>query len=188
MKRAASALSHSRRAQVAMAARLNNDPCCGSSLDEFVGHAIIARRFSRFSYVSVHAVQLQRLTLSGPPSKKQAETLFIFLDKPSSVRIAVKKQLSRFLCQRRRELDYLRRTKHPTINIPTQQAIRQIISRPTCNEHISAKAASCPKCGHQLCSPSQVNMSDPVHFIGIMLCILLLMVCVVWMLIRLKRF
>lgn len=31
-------------------------------------------------------------------------------------------------------------------------------------------------------------MSDPVHFIGIMLCILLLMVCVVWMLIRLGAF
>ena len=65
---------------------------------------------------------------------------------------------------------------------------RQFISCPTCSESISGKATSCPKCGHQFRVPGEVNMGDPVHFIGIMVCILFLVVCVVWMLIRLGAF
>ena len=62
---------------------------------------------------------------------------------------------------------------------------RNFISCPTCREQISKNAASCPKCGHEFRSPGGVNMSDPIHFIGILICILLLMTCVVWMLLQL---
>lgn len=57
-------------------------------------------------------------------------------------------------------------------------SIGNFISCPTCRERISTKAASCPKCGHVVRSPGAVNMSDPVHLIGIILCILFLVVCI----------
>jgi len=46
---------------------------------------------------------------------------------------------------------------------------------PTCEADISTEAVACPKCGHQLKSPSGINMQDPVHVIGVILAILFLL-------------
>jgi len=62
------------------------------------------------------------------------------------------------------------------------------ISCPTCRTRISMQAATCPKCGHELRSPGAFNIGDPVHFIGILLCIFILFGCIVFMLVRLGAF
>ena len=51
---------------------------------------------------------------------------------------------------------------------------------PSCGSDVSTEAAACPKCGHPLAAkPSGgVNMSDPVHVIGVVLAIAILVVFV----------
>ena len=49
---------------------------------------------------------------------------------------------------------------------------------PACSNEVSTDAATCPKCGHQFKSAGGINMSDPVHVIGIGLAVLILAVVV----------
>jgi predicted amidophosphoribosyltransferase len=40
---------------------------------------------------------------------------------------------------------------------------------PSCSSEVSTKAASCPKCGHQFKSAGGLNLSDPVHIVGLII-------------------
>lgn len=40
---------------------------------------------------------------------------------------------------------------------------------PSCSTPVSPKAAACPKCGHAFQTPGGINLSDPVHLIGVLL-------------------
>lgn len=44
---------------------------------------------------------------------------------------------------------------------------------PTCSNDVSTEAASCPKCGHQFKSAGGINLSDPVHMIGVVLVVII---------------
>jgi len=41
---------------------------------------------------------------------------------------------------------------------------------PDCDKPVSREAAACPNCGHQFKSSGGVNLKDPVHVIGLLLC------------------
>jgi hypothetical protein len=41
---------------------------------------------------------------------------------------------------------------------------------PSCRSLVSTKASACPHCGHLFRSPNAVNLRDPVHVIGLILC------------------
>lgn len=48
-----------------------------------------------------------------------------------------------------------------------------LMSCPSCNKAISKQAASCPDCGHTFArNNGGVNLSDPVHLVGVILAIL----------------
>ena len=48
-----------------------------------------------------------------------------------------------------------------------------LIKCPSCGKSISKQAASCPDCGHTFSrNNGGVNLSDPVHLIGVILAIL----------------
>jgi uncharacterized paraquat-inducible protein A len=56
-----------------------------------------------------------------------------------------------------------------------------LIKCPECGTEVSSEAAACPKCGHPLrAKPSGgINMKDPVHVIGVVLVIIILLVGIV---------
>lgn len=56
-----------------------------------------------------------------------------------------------------------------------------LIQCPECGTEVSSEAAACPKCGHPLrAKPSGgINAKDPVHVIGIVLVIIILLIGVV---------
>ena len=53
-----------------------------------------------------------------------------------------------------------------------------LIKCPECGTEVSGEAAACPKCGHPLqAKPSGgINMRDPVHVIGVVLLVVILLV------------
>lgn len=58
-----------------------------------------------------------------------------------------------------------------------------LIQCPECGTEVSSEAAACPKCGYPLKSkPSGgINMKDPVHFIGVVLLVFILLLIIgVW--------
>jgi len=51
-----------------------------------------------------------------------------------------------------------------------------MIKCPSCGSDVSSEAVSCPKCGHPLRSTgSSINTKDPVHVIGIILAVIILL-------------
>jgi len=55
-----------------------------------------------------------------------------------------------------------------------------LIKCPECGTEVSSEAAACPKCGHPLqAKPSGgINTKDPVHVIGIILVVIILLLAV----------
>ena len=53
-----------------------------------------------------------------------------------------------------------------------------LIECPECGSEVSSEAAACPKCGHPLrAKPSGgINMKDPVHAIGVILLVIILLI------------
>lgn len=50
---------------------------------------------------------------------------------------------------------------------------------PSCRTDVSTEAAACPKCGHQFRYAGGINLKDPVHVIGLIICALIV-IGVVW--------
>jgi uncharacterized paraquat-inducible protein A len=50
---------------------------------------------------------------------------------------------------------------------------------PSCRADVSTEAASCPKCGHLFKYAGGINLQDPVHVIGLIICALIV-IGVVW--------
>ncbi len=48
-----------------------------------------------------------------------------------------------------------------------------LIPCPSCKSRVSKQAASCPHCGHQFKASGSINLSDPVHVIGVILAIII---------------
>src|ERR1039457_3370046 len=48
----------------------------------------------------------------------------------------------------------------------------QLTSCPSCNAEVSTKADFCPKCGHRFRYAGGVNLKDPVHVIGLIICVI----------------
>jgi uncharacterized paraquat-inducible protein A len=64
----------------------------------------------------------------------------------------------------------------PIINNSTLQRC------PDCGREVSRNAATCPQCGHVFKYAGGVNLKDPVHFIGLLLCIGFIIAVVVYIL------
>jgi DNA-directed RNA polymerase subunit RPC12/RpoP len=45
---------------------------------------------------------------------------------------------------------------------------------PSCESEVSTKAASCPKCGHQFRYAGGINLKDPIHVIGLIVCVVII--------------
>ena len=50
-----------------------------------------------------------------------------------------------------------------------------LIKCPSCNKDVSTKAASCPHCGHQFKSAGGINLKDPVHVLGVIAVIVIIL-------------
>jgi hypothetical protein len=50
----------------------------------------------------------------------------------------------------------------------------EMIQCPACKKEISKKAMACPSCGHQIKKPGGINPKDPIHFLGIIIVILMI--------------
>lgn len=60
--------------------------------------------------------------------------------------------------------------RHPT-------AIRQanLFSCPSCAKPVSYGAINCPACGHAFRPAGAINLSDPVHIVGLIVCVIILL-------------
>src|SRR5665213_821026 len=50
----------------------------------------------------------------------------------------------------------------------------QLTRCPSCSAEVSTKAVSCPKCGHQFRYAGGVNLKDPVHVLGLIICAIII--------------
>ena len=55
-----------------------------------------------------------------------------------------------------------------------------LINCPSCSAEVSTEAASCPKCGHQFKSAGGINLSDPVHLIGVIICVVMVLAAIAY--------
>jgi DNA-directed RNA polymerase subunit RPC12/RpoP len=53
---------------------------------------------------------------------------------------------------------------------------------PTCGNKISVTANSCPKCGHTFKYAGAVNLKDPVHIIGLGICVVIVVLVIIYIL------
>ena len=51
-------------------------------------------------------------------------------------------------------------------------------SCPTCRKEISKTAIACPGCGHVFKQPGAINFKDPVHIVGLIVCLVIIVVVV----------
>jgi hypothetical protein len=54
--------------------------------------------------------------------------------------------------------------------VPAPKLVSNLVSCPDCHREVSASAFTCPGCGRQFRQPDQVDVSDPVHAVGIAVC------------------
>lgn len=47
-----------------------------------------------------------------------------------------------------------------------------LVEWPTCKRQVSSEAAACPQCGHAFKAAGGINMSDPIHAIGVIIVVL----------------
>ena len=45
---------------------------------------------------------------------------------------------------------------------------------PSCQADVSTKAVACPKCGHQFKYAGRINLKDPVHIVGVIIALAIL--------------
>lgn len=50
-----------------------------------------------------------------------------------------------------------------------------LIKCPDCGKEVSKKAVSCPSCGHAFKTQGGINLKDPIHFIGVILVIIMIL-------------
>jgi predicted amidophosphoribosyltransferase len=55
-------------------------------------------------------------------------------------------------------------------------------SCPTCQNQVSVTATSCPKCGHTFKQAGGVNLKDPVHIAGLIVCVIIIVLVVIYIL------
>ena len=73
-----------------------------------------------------------------------------------------------------------RRVMPPGFSPPTPAPVSASLTKcPSCRADVSAEAAACPKCGHQFKYAGGINLKDPVHVIGLLICALII-IGVVW--------
>lgn len=44
---------------------------------------------------------------------------------------------------------------------------------PSCANQVSPAANSCPKCGHVFHQPGGISLKDPVHIVGLLVCVVM---------------
>jgi uncharacterized paraquat-inducible protein A len=70
-----------------------------------------------------------------------------------------------------------------TIQIPgSSRNTGSLTKCPSCQSDVSTAAAACPKCGHQFKYAGAVNLKDPVHVIGLIVCAVLIISLGLWLL------
>jgi len=79
--------------------------------------------------------------------------------------------------------------KQPPKSEPAFNSVRSFTGNPgmfqtcpTCASRISITANSCPKCGHVFKYAGGVNLKDPVHVIGLGICVLIVVLVVIYIL------
>lgn len=55
---------------------------------------------------------------------------------------------------------------------------------PTCQASVSRNAVACPKCGHAFRQAGAINLSDPVHIAGLIVCAIIGVIVVLTIIIR----
>ena len=53
---------------------------------------------------------------------------------------------------------------------PPAPATSLLTKCPSCRSDVSTEAAACPKCGHQFKYAGGINLKDPIHVIGLIIC------------------
>lgn len=63
-----------------------------------------------------------------------------------------------------------------------QQTSRAATVRPcpSCANSVSLNAVSCPQCGHVFKQAGGINLSDPVHIAGLIVCAIILALAAFW--------
>lgn len=60
---------------------------------------------------------------------------------------------------------------------PTSTPVDKVTSKlpkcPACSQSVSRDAASCPRCGHVFKYAGGINLKDPVHLVGVLIAILM---------------
>jgi len=51
---------------------------------------------------------------------------------------------------------------------------------PSCANQVSRNAVSCPQCGHVFKQSGGINLSDPVHVVGLIVCVIILLLAAYW--------
>ncbi len=55
------------------------------------------------------------------------------------------------------------------------QKVENLVTRcPSCKSEVSTQAVSCPKCGHQFRYAGGINLKDPVHVAGLIICAIII--------------
>jgi uncharacterized paraquat-inducible protein A len=55
---------------------------------------------------------------------------------------------------------------------------KNIRACPSCSVSVSLSATACPHCGHTFRQPGAINLSDPVHVIGLIVCGIIILIVV----------
>jgi hypothetical protein len=55
-------------------------------------------------------------------------------------------------------------------------------SCPTCQNQVSVTANSCPKCGHMFKYAGGINLKDPVHIVGLLICAAIIVLVTIYIL------
>jgi hypothetical protein len=68
----------------------------------------------------------------------------------------------------------LPKSQQPRRISPTSATVTNLLTKcPSCRAEVSTEAAACPKCGHQFKYAGGINLKDPVHVIGLIICALI---------------
>ena len=55
-----------------------------------------------------------------------------------------------------------------------------LTSCPSCGNDVSTQADTCPKCGHRFKYAGGINMKDPVHVLGVGICVVIVVSVIIY--------
>ena len=71
---------------------------------------------------------------------------------------------------------------------PTSIRQANLFPCPSCAKQVSYGAINCPACGHAFRQAGAINLSDPVHIVGLIVCVISLLLTSWWIYVRVIGF